>query len=174
MTIQAWNIVLSAVILVLMTGGGLWLKYVVDQQLKSKDTAIQALEGVVKLKDAQIASLQGDTAPAITKAYATMREHANSVTEEFQKLSAQLADVTKKQQSAQESIEIKAIEGEAKGITIAYLIMEQSFQVVVSKELVNADVFEAYVNAAGKMNVERQELREKLVAFLKNTKQLSG
>jgi hypothetical protein len=56
MTIEAWNILLSSVILVLTTAGGLWLKYVVDQQSKSKDTAIQALEGVVKFKDAHIAS----------------------------------------------------------------------------------------------------------------------
>jgi len=82
MTIEAWNIVLSAVILVLLTGGGLWLKYVVDQQLKSKDTAIQALESVIKIKDAHVASLQGDTAPAIVKAYADMRRHANDATEE--------------------------------------------------------------------------------------------
>jgi hypothetical protein len=79
MTIEAWNILLSAVILVLMTGGGLWLKYVVEQQLKTKDTTIEALKGVVELKNAHIASLEGNTAPAIVKAYADMREHADQI-----------------------------------------------------------------------------------------------
>ena len=88
MTIEAWNILLSAAILALLTGGGLWLKYVVDQQLKFKDTAIEALEGVVKLKDAHIATLEDNTAPAIVEAYAKMRQHANIMTDESQKLSA--------------------------------------------------------------------------------------
>ena len=96
MTTEAWLILLSSVILVLMTGGGLWLRYVADQ-LKSKDTAIQALKGVVKLKDAQIASLQGDT-PTITKAYTTMRDNIEQVTQEGQPLTEQLADLTSEQQ----------------------------------------------------------------------------
>jgi hypothetical protein len=53
--------------------GGIWLKYVVDQQLKAKDTAIQALEAVVKSKEAEISVLSGNTAPAIAKDYAVMK-----------------------------------------------------------------------------------------------------
>jgi hypothetical protein len=65
MTVEGWNIVLSSVTLVLVTGGGIWLKYVVDQQLKSKDSAIGALEATIKAKDAQIDGLEADSSPAI-------------------------------------------------------------------------------------------------------------
>jgi hypothetical protein len=93
MTIAEWNLVLNSVMSGLMIGGGFWFKYVVEQQLKSKDTAIQALEGVVKLKDAHISSLQGDTAPAIAKAYSDMRKHADQITSDFNKASAKLAEI---------------------------------------------------------------------------------
>jgi len=99
MSIEAWNIVLSAAILGALIVGGIWLKYVVEQQLKSKDTAIQALKGVVELKDAHISTLQGDTAPAIAKAYADMRKHADQITEDFNKVSAKLSETTDRQPS---------------------------------------------------------------------------
>lgn len=100
MTIEGWNIVLSTAILVLMTCGGIWLKYVVDQQLKSKDSAIQALEGIVKLKDAQIAGLEGDVAPAIAKNYATMRDHAEHISQRCHALTQELANLSEKQKSS--------------------------------------------------------------------------
>jgi len=100
MTIEAWKHRSQCCCLVLLTGGGLWLKYVVDQQLKSKDTAIQALESVIKIKDAHVASLQGDTAPAIVESLRDMRRHANDATEEALRLSAQLADLSAKHKRA--------------------------------------------------------------------------
>jgi hypothetical protein len=118
MTIEAWNIVLSAVILVLLAGGGIWLKYVVEQQLKTKDTTIVALEAVAKLKDAHIASLEGNTAPAIVKAYADMRQHANQVTEDSLRLSKQLAELTQEHQST-----IPLAEG--KGLGVAFDIIRE-------------------------------------------------
>jgi hypothetical protein len=36
MTIEAWDIVLAVLTLVFMIGVGLWLKYAVDEQLKSQ------------------------------------------------------------------------------------------------------------------------------------------
>ena len=126
MTIEAWNILLSAAILALLTGGGLWLKYVVDQQLKFKDTAIEALEGVVKLKDAHIATLEDNTAPAIVEAYAKMRQHANIMTDESQKLSAQLDALTKEQQATQEMLVPKILLGEANGLNRAYDLLAEN------------------------------------------------
>jgi len=90
MTIQAWNIVLNAIVAVVLVAYGLWLRNIVTQQLKSKDTAIAALEAVIKIKDAEISALKSDTAPAITKAYAEMREHADKMTADVQRLSEQL------------------------------------------------------------------------------------
>jgi hypothetical protein len=132
MTIEEWNILLSSVILVLMTGGGIWLKYVVEQQLKSKDTAIQALEGVVKLKDAHIASLEGNTAPHIAKAYADMREHANLMSGLSQGLSAQLEELSKRHQSEKEMLLPKIILGEVHGLQFASeLLSEKVWKLIV-------------------------------------------
>jgi len=121
MTIEAWNVVLSAAILVLMTGGAAWLKYIVEQQLKSKDTAIQAVEGVVRLKDAQIAGLQSDTAPAIVKAYGEMRKHADQITEDFSKVSAKLAEATDREKS----LPAKTAVSEAHGLMLASDILDK-------------------------------------------------
>jgi hypothetical protein len=102
MTIEAWNIVLNAVVAVVLVVYGVWLKNIVNQQLKSKDTAIGALEAVIKIKDAEISALKADTAPAITKAYADMREHANQMTAEVQGLSEQLTKVVEDQKRLKE------------------------------------------------------------------------
>ena len=69
MTLAGWNLVLNIVVGVLVIAYGIWLKHVIDQQLKSKDTAIAALEAVIKVKEAQISALKDDTAPAIASAY---------------------------------------------------------------------------------------------------------
>jgi predicted RNase H-like nuclease (RuvC/YqgF family) len=109
MTIQAWNIVLNAAIVVVLAACGLWLRNIVNQQLKSKDTAIAALEAVIKIKEAEISALKSDTAPAITKAYAEMREHANRMTAEVQHLSQQLMNAAVEQQRLQQALaEVKA------------------------------------------------------------------
>jgi hypothetical protein len=125
MTIEAWNIVLSAAILVLMTGGGLWLKYVVDQQLKAKDTAIQALEGVVKFKDAHIASLQGDTAPAIAKAYTAMREHANQTSKDNLDLRTMVDDAVAQNQMLSQLIPAQVELQQANGLNMASDILHK-------------------------------------------------
>jgi hypothetical protein len=131
MTIEEWNTVLSAAILVLLTGGGIWLKYVVEQQLKSKDTAIQALEGVITLKDAHIASLESNTAPAIVRAYADMRQHANQVTEDSQRLAAQLAEAQQHKAEATHTSQSTVLIAEGKALSGAFdLIREHIGQVL--------------------------------------------
>jgi hypothetical protein len=97
MTIEAWNIILNAATLGLLIGGSIWLRYVVQQQLKTKDTTIEALKGVAEVKDAHILALSGNTAPAIAQAYDVMKTHAEDMTgkqlrlsEELKRLTAQL------------------------------------------------------------------------------------
>lgn len=90
MTIEGWNIVLSAIIAVLLAVYGLWLKYVISQQLDAKDSAIEALRAALENKEAEVSRLQRDTAPAITAAYAAMRDHANQMTEESNRKAAEL------------------------------------------------------------------------------------
>jgi hypothetical protein len=109
----------------LMIGGGIWLKYVVAQQLSSKDAAIQALEGVVKFKDAHITSLESNTAPAIVKAYADMRQHANQVTEDSLRLSAQLAEVTQQRKVATDTLQNAAPLSEGRGLGMAFDLIRE-------------------------------------------------
>ncbi len=101
MTIEAWNIVLNAVVAVVLVAYGLWLRNIVTQQLKSKDTAIGALEAVIKIKDAEISSLKSDTAPAISKAYAVVRQHANQMTAEVDELTRRANELSEELQHSQ-------------------------------------------------------------------------
>jgi hypothetical protein len=126
MTIEAWNIILSAAILVLMTAGGFWLKYLVDQQLKTKDTTIEALKGVVQVKDAHIAALEGNTAPEIVKAYTVMREHADLMTGQLQRLAAQIVELGKQQQESQQMLLPKILGGEIMGLRTAVDILDEN------------------------------------------------
>ena len=107
MTIQAWNIVLNAVVAVLIVGYGVWLRNIVKQQLQSKDTAIAALEAIIKIKDAEISALKSDTAPAITKAYAEMREHADRMTEDVQRLEQQITTMKEEQKRSIADVSVK-------------------------------------------------------------------
>jgi hypothetical protein len=150
MTIEAWNIVLSVVILVLLTSGGIWLKYVVDQQLKSKDTAIQALEGVVKLKDAQIASLEGNTAPAIVKAYADMRQYADQTTEDYQNVLTRYGEVTSKLHFSTQLVPAQTALHEAHGLNRASDILHKHIDELLfpggkPNPLLGAETFDAVI-----------------------------
>lgn len=127
MTIEAWNLVLNVTIGVLVTGYGIWLKSVIDQQLRSKDTAIQALEAALKSKDAEISVLRADTAPAITQAYTTMRQHANQVTEESLRLTEEL----NRSKAKAETAPLIRLLGEARGLLAGASIIEKNLGTVI-------------------------------------------
>lgn len=93
MTLDAWNLLFSAGTCALLTVGAFWFKFVVDQQLKS-------LNAIIQLKDAEISALRGEAAPAITRAYAEMRQHANVMTEDVQHISEELKEVRKKYEAS--------------------------------------------------------------------------
>jgi uncharacterized protein HemX len=121
MTVGEWNLVLNATIGVLVLGYGLWLRNVIEQQLKSKDTAIQALEAGLKSKEAEISVLKTDTAPAITEAYKKMREHANQMTEE----SARLGEQLKQSKATTQTSPIRLLLAEADGLLAAGRLVEE-------------------------------------------------
>jgi hypothetical protein len=123
MTIPEWNLILNSVMTGLMIGGGLWLKYVVEQQLKSKDTTIEALKGVVQLKDAQISSLEGNTAPAIAQAYAAMKTHAEGMTVEQLRLSEEVNNLNTQLRTKELTAPVRTLIGESSGILIAERIV---------------------------------------------------
>jgi predicted histidine transporter YuiF (NhaC family) len=91
------TLVLNAVIAVLLVGYGLWLRNIFTQQLSAKDTTIETLNAAVKLHEGEVAALKGDRAPAIAAEYKTMREHANQMTEEKQKLEDRVKNLTDSQ-----------------------------------------------------------------------------
>ena len=100
MSIQGWILLFNAAITALILVGGVWLRSVVNQQLRSKDSSIQALESAskqleaaLKSKDAEICALKAASAPAIAKDYETMLKHADSVTEEKHALLKQVKDL---------------------------------------------------------------------------------
>ena len=187
MTIEAWNIILSAVILVLLTGGGIWLKYVVTQQLRSKDTVIQALEGVVKLKDAQIASLENNTAPAIVKAYADMRQHAIQTTEDYQDVVTRYEEVTSRMQLSAQLVPAQTALRTAYGLRMASDILHKHFANLLfpdgktpnplfsAEEPFNKAVYEAFLNAGIEISnesINHSKTAYKIVSPIK--KSLSG
>ena len=159
MTVDAWNIVLSSTTLVLVTGGGIWLKYVVGQQLKSKDSAIGALEAAIKTKDAQIDALKADSSPAIARAYADMRKHADQMTGDSQRLSEQLSALTQKQKEADKFVIVKQASSEAKGLLRATDILDEFLKPQLMKPEAVADdpIFQSFLHAYNRMLDETED-----------------
>jgi len=113
--------VLNAVIGGLVVVYGIWLRYIINEQLKSKDTAIQALEAAIKLNEAHIASLKSDTAPAIAQNYATMKQHANQMAEEFNGLSKRFERTTTMLRVAP----VQRLLSESDGLLLSTRILQQ-------------------------------------------------
>ena len=95
MTLEQWSIVQNSILLVLFILYGLWQKHIKDDLFKSKDTAIQTLEAIIKAKDAQISALQADTAPVIAQAYNTLKKYVREVTAESQLHAEQIKQTSK-------------------------------------------------------------------------------
>jgi hypothetical protein len=128
MTIEQWNIVLSSIIAVLMVIYGIWLKYVIDQQLKAKDAAIQALEAGLKAKDSEISRLERDAAPAIVADYTTVRQYANSVTEQRIQLQGQLDTLSSEHQRHRSVAPAELLLSEVGGLQIASGLIVQALE----------------------------------------------
>jgi hypothetical protein len=139
MTLEVVNVFINAGILALLIGGGIWIKHIVDQQLKNKDTAIGALEAVVKVKEAQIVVLQSDTAPEIVEAYAKMRAHANQATKDNQELIAKYEGALASREAFDKLVPAQEAVSEAKGIMVGGSILN--------------DIMGALLFPQGEMNV---------------------
>jgi hypothetical protein len=111
-------------IAVLMVGYGVWLKYIVSQQLKSKDTAIEALEAIIKSKEAEVSALKSDTAPAVAKAYVDMRQYADHVTLESQRLSQQVHILIKQKEYSNQLAVADKLLNQSEGLIVATNLME--------------------------------------------------
>jgi len=94
MTVQGWNLLFSAITAGLVLVGGIWLRYVVTQQLKAKDTTIETLNAAIKLHEAEIAALKGDRAPAIAAEHKIMKEFVDQMAAQKQQLEDQVKNLT--------------------------------------------------------------------------------
>ncbi len=79
LTLPEWTFIFSAATTALLIVGGIWLKTVVDQQLRLKDSIIQGRDSIIQIKDAEIAVLKGDTAPAVAQKYTAMKNLADEM-----------------------------------------------------------------------------------------------
>jgi hypothetical protein len=155
--------------------GGIWLKYVVDQQLKAKDTAIQALEAVIKSKEAEISALSGNTAPAIAKDYAVMKQHANDVTEEKLRLSEHVNRLSAQLQSKAMTAPMRKLVDESQGILVAQEILDKNLGGLLFPEPVNAPdpsvetmeaIVERFVRTMEQINEEASRRHAQVDAML--------
>src|SRR5690348_18497921 len=95
MSLQAWNVLLNAAILALLTVGGFVLRHIIKQQLKLKDATIEKLQAAIDLQEAEANRLKDDRAPAIAEAYRQMRAHADQMTQDADKLKARFAQLNR-------------------------------------------------------------------------------
>jgi len=86
MTIAEWNLVLNAALLVLIVGYGFWLRRIVNEQIRAKDSTIQSLGAAITANQAEISRLKGESAPAIARDYKIMRAHAEQMTSDMMTL----------------------------------------------------------------------------------------
>jgi septal ring factor EnvC (AmiA/AmiB activator) len=132
MTIEAWTLLFSAITSGLVLVGGVWLKHVVNQQLKSKDTTIETLNAAIKLHEAEIAALKNDRAPAIATEYKTMREHADRMTADKQALDEQIKKLTESQKEGEKVQQLIKAMSEIDGLTLASNLLTEAFDRYIS------------------------------------------
>jgi hypothetical protein len=116
MTLPQWSVLINALIAALMVGYGFWIRDVVSQQLKLKDSSIESLQAALTAKDAEISRLKEDKAPNIVKAYSEMREHADQMTGE-------VAALQKKIQTQVEKNEVVQLLAESSGLNLGERIL---------------------------------------------------
>jgi len=110
--------------------GGFYLSHFVNQQLKAKDATIETLNAANKLREAEIAALKSDRAPAIAADYKVMREHADKMTEDKRRLDERVAELTvnieqltSSRSQAMESWSLQAKVAESRGMLYAWHLL---------------------------------------------------
>ena len=160
MTIETWNIVLNAVIAVGLVVYGIWLKYITDQQLKSKDATIQA-------KDAEIARLQAESAPTIAAKYKAMKEYADQITEESQRLTDQLNTFAAADARSKKYAPANKLVGESSGLLQSAKLIDEQAELLRQREHANAsEVANALVKLFDRILDEAAEKQKQAKAII--------
>jgi chromosome segregation ATPase len=142
MTVQGWNLLFSAITAGLVLVGGIWLRYVVTQQLKAKDTTIETLNAAIKLHEAEIAALKGDRAPAIAAEHKIMKEFVDQMAAQKQQLEDQVKNLTASKKADVNSSD--RFIGETEGLKKSLSILRKHVTAISPMSLRN------YLTATGK------------------------
>jgi len=162
MQIAAWNIILSSIIGVLVVAYGFWLKKIVSQQLASKDSTIENLGASLKSKDAEIARLQGETAPAIADSYKRVKEMADGLAKESNDLAARLKAMEAERKNVVPSVPSdERLTGQAEGFNEALGLLLKRTSAVTR-------------NAGETTNISAQDLLTALSRYFEDTTERSA
>lgn len=178
MTVQELNLLLNVIVVVLLAGYGIWLRYVMRQQLQSKDTTIEALRTAIEVKEAEISRLQGEIAPTIATHYTTMRQYAEQVTEDFNKVHEQLSTVVARIQHSERLWPAVQAMLEAQGMKIVQTLLDEPLEpffqqlAISSPSLPSLDTLKKFVtgctDAQKRINKEVNK-RNKVAESILNT-----
>ncbi len=128
MNIAEWTLVLNAIVVVLMIGYGIWLKYIIGAQLTAKDAAIAASKALTDIKDTEIAKLKSDVAPAATQSDDLKRESvANTMSAEALRLSSELGNLSQRQDRAELAAPALEWLATAKGVIFSLEVFKSNF-----------------------------------------------
>ncbi len=146
MSIAAWTLVLNAIVVVLMIGYGIWLKYIIGHQLTAKDAAIAASKALTEIKDAEIAKLKSGAAPAATRSDDLKREFADTMSANELRLSSELDNLSQRQDRADLAAPVLEWLAAAKGVTFSLEVFKSNFAFAKDKNTTESQ----YVHACTK------------------------
>ncbi len=138
MSLEAWNILLSAVIVVLLAAYGFWLRSIFDQALKSKDASIESLKAAIASKDALLERMKSDIAPSIVKDYDNVRKYAEQKASEVAQLSSDLHQATEKLNHTEVTNPSVELLAEATGISFSSDLVMSALKKLKAQELENS------------------------------------
>jgi len=131
MTLTIVNTLLNALTLVLVSCYGIWLKKIVEQQLKAKDASIENQGTIIKMHEAAIAHLKEEATPAIVDSYQKVRKFADEMAATNTKLTSQI-DEAKNTKVSGEKPGLDLLLAERKGFLAASKIFSDAIQSVTT------------------------------------------
>jgi hypothetical protein len=146
MTLETWNLIFSAATAGMVLVGGIWLKYVVTQQLATKDATIETVKTALEVLKTKLDVVERERAPEIVKDLRVMEEHADKVTGEKNRLTDEITKLTEKQKQDESYKPILQLKSEIDGLSFAANLIageiSQIFQEVTgtAKSCTNLDI----------------------------------
>jgi hypothetical protein len=92
-------------------------------QLAAKDSTIENLGAVIQAKEAEVTRLQAETAPAIADSYKRVKDYAEELAVDSNRLAAQLKATEAERQKIDADMSSQRLFGYADGFGAAYAIL---------------------------------------------------